>query len=161
MEKRCSKCERLLSIKQFNKNKSTKDGLQDWCRQCVAAYNGTHKVDRTAYYAAYRATHKAETAAYNATNGEKKAVYNAVYRHSPRGKAANNAAKVRYRIKHPLKEKCRRQLSHAIHTGKIKRQPCMNGCKAKAEAHHSDYSKPFDVLWLCRKCHRAWHAANK
>ena len=146
--KRCPKCERLLPIKQFNKNRSTKDGLQSWCRACVAAYRAEHKVEK----AAYQRTPRGKTL---------RAAANVRYRRTPKGKAAYKAANARQRIKHPLKKRCRQQISNAITAGKIKRQPCMNGCKAKAEAHHSDYSKPFDVIWLCRPCHRAWHATNK
>jgi len=29
------------------------------------------------------------------------------------------------------------------------------------EAHHDDYGQPLAIRWLCRKCHRAWHQANK
>ncbi len=30
----------------------------------------------------------------------------------------------------------------------------------KVEAHHCDYSKPLDVMWLCAACHNAWHREN-
>lgn len=29
------------------------------------------------------------------------------------------------------------------------------------EAHHSDYSKPLDVIWLCYFCHHALHKSVK
>jgi len=27
------------------------------------------------------------------------------------------------------------------------------GLKCKTEGHHEDYSKEFEVIWLCRRCH--------
>lgn len=40
----------------------------------------------------------------------------------------------------------------AIRNGKLIKQPCF--CKnIKSEAHHEDYSKPLEVIWLCKKHH--------
>ena len=38
-------------------------------------------------------------------------------------------------------------------SGKIPVMPCSTCGNPKAEMHHSDYSKPFEIIWLCRKCH--------
>lgn len=46
----------------------------------------------------------------------------------------------------------------AKHRGKLQPKPCQQcGSEQNLEMHHMDYSKPKDVTWLCRECHRAWH----
>lgn len=37
-------------------------------------------------------------------------------------------------------------------SGKIKKQKCFCG-KSKTEAHHENYSKPKEIVWLCKKHH--------
>lgn len=41
---------------------------------------------------------------------------------------------------------------YAVNTGKIRKGICFCGDK-KVEGHHEDYSKPFEVMWLCKKHH--------
>lgn len=48
----------------------------------------------------------------------------------------------------------------AIKSGKlIKPKNCVrcNESKKLIDGHHTDYTKPLDVLWLCRKCHIQEH----
>jgi hypothetical protein len=63
----------------------------------------------------------------------------------------------KYKVKHPEKNKARIQLSLAIKQGKIKRQPCIVCGNKNSHGHHEDYSKPLEVIWLCRKHHEELH----
>lgn len=58
------------------------------------------------------------------------------------------------------KLRCRELCAYAIKSGKLTRRPCEKCGTAKSEAHHEDYSKPFDVQWLCRQCHAALHCGS-
>ena len=46
----------------------------------------------------------------------------------------------------------------AVRRGNLVREPCRVCGDARAVAHHDDYAKPLDVIWLCNKHHRARHA---
>jgi hypothetical protein len=60
------------------------------------------------------------------------------------------------KIKFPEKKKARTIVQVELRSGRIHRHPCFV-CGNKAEAHHEDYSKPLDIIWLCRKHHAARH----
>lgn len=46
-------------------------------------------------------------------------------------------------------------LNRAVKAGEIMRPNICSQCKTscKPDGHHIDYTKPLDVIWICRKCH--------
>jgi len=80
------------------------------------------------------------------------------YQQRPEVKDRRNELMRQYRRDPELAHRhhARDLLRSAVRYGRIKRQPC-EICGAKAEAHHSDYSKPFDVRWLCHAHHVQIH----
>jgi hypothetical protein len=47
-------------------------------------------------------------------------------------------------------------IQRARKEGHLQSQPCII-CGAKGHAHHPDYSKPFDVVFLCHVYHMKFH----
>lgn len=61
-------------------------------------------------------------------------------------------------------------LEKAIEKGIVQRKTHCEVCnytgimkdgRTVIQAHHPDYSKPLEVMWLCQKCHHKWHKENK
>jgi hypothetical protein len=59
----------------------------------------------------------------------------------------------------PVKQKARAALRNAVAAGKITKPKKCSACgvKATVHGHHEDYSKPFEVEWLCSVCHGLRH----
>lgn len=69
----------------------------------------------------------------------------------------------KFREQDEQKRKAWGKLNDAIRYGKIQKPSvcCLCGTVCNVEAHHEDYSKPLDVLWLCSKCHHVLHAKKR
>lgn len=66
----------------------------------------------------------------------------------------------KYRLKNQLKIKARRQIEYRIRNGRLKQLPC-SVCKLlPTEAHHPDYSKPLEIIWLCKEHHANQHYSS-
>lgn len=87
-------------------------------------------------------------------NRDKKRLWNNLY--SKRNPEKIKESTKRYRLNHPIKRKAHMLVQTAIRNGSLKRQGC-SICGIKAHAHHEDYSKPLDILWLCHKHHMEHH----
>jgi hypothetical protein len=55
----------------------------------------------------------------------------------------------------PAKARAHSLVARAIAKGELVRQPCELCGDFPTEAHHEDYSKPLEVLWVCGDCHRS------
>lgn len=65
-----------------------------------------------------------------------------------------------YHDKTSFKYKAREKLRDAVKLKKVFRKPCEVCGNQKSEGHHTDYSKPLEVRWLCRKHHMALHTKS-
>lgn len=67
----------------------------------------------------------------------------------------------RYYDRNIEKVRARTIYKTAIKTGALIRQPCQVCGDLKTEGHHSDYSKPLEVLWLCKPHHYNLHYPHR
>lgn len=131
----CTKCRSEKDITCFNKNRSTKDGLNYWCKPCnVVAAAKWASENRETYRAQKRRNQQSKTRrGIKQTGGHSKA--------SPE----------RLRIKN--------MVSNAVRDGKLIKPKHCERCDStvRLHGHHADYSKPLSVEWLCPKCHGLQH----
>ena len=140
--KTCSKCGRKLPVTSFNWRNKAEGDRQDTCRECFSRYNHER-------YLRKRAEIKDAVRKYMAENSETVL----------KTRLATNA-------RHPTKVNARKCVEAAINAGVLKRPDHCSGCgcsnsEHRIEAHHNDYSKPLDVIWLCTPCHREMDARRR
>jgi hypothetical protein len=61
-----------------------------------------------------------------------------------------------WREKNPGKIKAQRRVFVELRAGRMRRGLCFCGSRI-AGAHHKDYRRPLEVMWLCRKHHAQIH----
>jgi ribosomal protein S27AE len=79
------------------------------------------------------------------------------YRDKKKLIAKNTKANRAWRRRNPEKVAAHYKVNWAIRTGRLVRQDCCRCGASRAHAHHHDYAKPLDVMWLCSQCHRREH----
>jgi hypothetical protein len=144
--KTCNSCHVVLPLEEFHMNARRLDGHDHRCKNCANAYKRAHASTPRA---------KQNKATYRRNNKQRFSEWSAAWR-------ARHPDKFRkvlrdHNLRHPDKRKGRNKFSNALRDGKIFRGPCAVCGLPNAEAHHSDYSKPLDVTWLCKLHHEELH----
>ena len=64
-----------------------------------------------------------------------------------------------YSAREVARDAVRARTKAALRSGKITKPACCEACTDKCElqAHHTDYAKPLEVVFLCARCHARLH----
>ena len=82
------------------------------------------------------------------------------YRSTEEGIRKVRVVRKRATEKYPEKKRARQVFRTAVGLGNIKRKSCEFCGEKKTDGHHPNYSKPLEVIWLCRTHHADMHAGR-
>ena len=133
--KLCFKCLRNLPLSEFYRHPKMADGHLNKCKECT----------------------RLDAARYAALNHEKVKERERTRNQRPERVYARALRQKLLRAKYPHKYKARNAVSNAIRDGKLDRKPCEVCGDPQSHAHHVDYSRPLDVVWLCINHHFYQH----
>lgn len=82
------------------------------------------------------------------------------YRRTDEGKQAHSRARLSYKSRKPERRAAHVALGNAVRDGRVIPWPvcAVPECTCRPQAHHPDYSRPLDVVWLCARHHKEVHA---
>ena len=136
--KRCFKCQCEKPIDDFYKHKAMSDGHLGKCKECTKADVRANRLENIEHYRAFDRSRAS----------------------MPHRVASRKKIVKEYERMYPERKKAVTAVNNAVRDGRIKRHPCWV-CGDKAVAHHPDYSRPLDVVWLCQPHHKAAHAVAR
>ena len=152
-EKVCFKCGETKKLTEFYKHPRMADGHVNKCKECNkkdVSENYRVNIDHFKKYERSRA------------NLPHRVKARKEYAQTETGKIKGNRAKAQWSLLNPEKRKVTNMVGNAVRGKKIKKQPCeVCGSTTRTHGHHEDYTKPFDVIWLCPKHHSQWHKLKR
>jgi uncharacterized protein YgiM (DUF1202 family) len=83
------------------------------------------------------------------------------YRKTNEWKDSNLRATKKWSSLNSDKVKAHRKVQNSIRRGKLNKGRCEVCGSEKAHAHHEDYSKPLEVIWLCHDHHTKLHREKR
>jgi len=133
LTKSCFKCGAEKPLTEFYKHPQMKDGRVNKCKNCNKHDVRENRKDNIEHYREYD---------------------------KARGCRHAQGYLKEYREKYPNKYRAHNLVNNSIRDGKLFKEPCeVCGCPV-THAHHSDYLKPLNVMWLCPEHHKEWHWKN-
>lgn len=131
----CACCGKGLQFSDFYKRKSSLDGCRSECKSCSSEKSKK-------YYLGNEVKVKSVVSAWTKTE---------------KGRESRKASTYKWVENNRVKSRAHDAVARAIKSGKLKQYTCESCEDPKSQAHHEDYSKPLEVVWLCSKCHTQRH----
>ena len=137
MSKKCFRCGNILPLDHFYAHPAMADGHLNKCIECTKEDVKAHRISNPSHYRDYEAKRNKFPSRISVISCRTK----------------------KWRDRHPERYKAQNMVNNAVRDKKLTKpsdcQICGKMCRVVA--HHRDYSKPLDVLWVCQKCHRDLH----
>lgn len=145
--KKCNKCGSEKDLSCFYK--TSNGALSNTCKECAKLDSRNNRKNNIDYYRAFDKKRSSNPDRVSAR---------ASYSKTDNGIASMSKSRKKYITNNPDKRKAHIAVGNAVRDGFLIKKPCFScGSSINVQAHHEDYSKPLDVVWLCVKCHRAEH----
>ena len=135
MKKKCFKCSKTKDVSDFYKHREMADRHLGKCKECT----------------------KKDSTEHRNKNIERIREYDKQRSKLPHRKILASKIQKKYRKQHPLRGRANLKLSRAAKAGKINKLSKCELCGTKERricGHHSDYSEPLNVVWVCYICHK-------
>ena len=139
ISKECFKCKVVKPLEDFYKHSRMADGHVNKCKEC----------------------NKNDVTTYRNKNIEKVRAYDRARGKIPDRIKAQVEITRAWRMEDSRRGAAHIAVAKAIRNGLLVRMPCVRCGKEKTEAHHEDYDKPLEVMWLCTPCHKQRHKELK
>lgn len=165
----CSKCQKEKNIDDFTKDKRKSCGRSMECYECHRNRNKEYskrmpeevkkrKLQKRSEYGQRNKEAINKRLRENNRADHKKKEYMKKYRdaHKDKIRAYMNG----WREKNWEKVLAHSAVKDHVDRGNIikpSKCPICNSSDHRIEAHHSDYSKPLEIVWMCQICHLAIH----
>jgi len=171
-------CKSCLSERYKNQKKLEPEKLKKWRK----SYNDRHKMKivdyRVKYYGENREEILRKERKKYQDNKLERQRKSAIKRRTPEerekarlrkkewdeknpGKSCERVCK--WKLKNSQKSAVHSLVLYAVRSGILKRSETCQDCniECKPHGHHEDYTKPLDVIWLCKLCHGKRHRKHR
>jgi hypothetical protein len=133
--KKCFKCNSVKPLSDFYKHLEMADGHVNKCKECNkkdVTKNRNQNIERFREYDRFRGKNSKRIAL--------AVKVNKAWRAEDSKRSAAHSA-----------------VARAIKSGALVKQNCAKCNDENSLAHHEDYDKKLDVVWLCQPCHKQRH----
>lgn len=133
--KQCFKCKTVKPLTEFYKHTGMADGHLNKCKPCAKQDVGKHRLE----------------------NLERVRAYDRERGKLPERQQIKNEVNRAWRAEDRRRTAAHNAVARAIAKGLLVRQSCERCGNEKTLAHHDDYDRKLDVMWLCQPCHKQRH----
>jgi ribosomal protein S27AE len=137
--KECFKCKTIKPLEDFYKHPMMADGHVNKCKEC----------------------NKNDVTNHRNKNIEKVRAYDRARGKIPDRIKDGTEVTRAWRAEDKRRSVAHSSVARAIRNGLLIKSPCVRCGEIKSLAHHENYDKPLEVMWLCQPCHKQRHKELK